>query len=137
MEHDDHRNDIKLPSDRVFGIFFSLVFGILSVYTSYRDWSALGFLFAAIAICFLLMAIFLDTKLHFLNIMWLKVGILIGKVTNPIILGFVFFGLFTPMSLFFKLRRRDELFLRKDIRSSYWKFRKPPSPNPNSFQEMF
>lgn len=137
MEYENYRKDIKLPSDRVFGIFFSSVFGIFSVYAAHREWNYFGLLFIVIALCFLLLATFSDTKLHFLNVMWFRVGVLIGKVTNPIILGFVFFGLFTPLSLLFRLRGRDELFLRKDIRSSYWKLRKPSSPTIKSFREMF
>jgi hypothetical protein len=137
VENDDYRKDIKLPSDRAFGIFFSLVFGILSVYAGYREWNNLALLLIPVSLSFFAIAVFCDTKLHFLNLMWVRVGILIGKVTNPIILGIVFFGLFTPLSLFFQLRGRDELILRKGPKSSYWKFREPPRPYIDSFKDMF
>jgi hypothetical protein len=136
MVYEDIRNEIKLPSNKSFGVFFASIFGILSTYFNYRGWSVVAIFFMTMAIIFLVLALLFDTKLHFLNIMWSKIGILIGKVTNPIVLGVVFFGIFMPMSLFFRTIGRDELFLRKRIKSSYWKTRKAPAQNSNTFKEM-
>ncbi|MDA9816626.1 hypothetical protein N9C42_00560 [Alphaproteobacteria bacterium] len=44
-------------------------------------------------------------------------------IINPIILGIIFFGLFTPTGLIIRLFKRDELNLRFVNKSSYWKLR--------------
>ena len=57
----------------------------------------------------------------------MKFGMVLATIINPIILGFIFLFIFTPIGLFFKLIKRDELGL-KVKKISYWK-------NPNSFNK--
>ena len=48
-------------------------------------------------------------------------GLLLGNIVNPIILGIIFFLLFTPISLMMKFFGRDELKLKNSSNSTYWK----------------
>ena len=47
-------------------------------------------------------------------------GEYIGKIVNPVILGFIFYFLLTPITIVTKFFGRDELSLRFHKRQSYW-----------------
>ena len=55
-----------------------------------------------------------------LNKLWMRFGRCLGKITTPIILGFIFFGLFAPLAIFFRVIGRDLLRLRTLKTVSYW-----------------
>ena len=64
-------------------------------------------------------------------------GILLGKIVSPIVLGLIFFVIFTPVSLFLKIIKRDELQLKKNNNKSYWKIREEKKFDPYSFKNQF
>ena len=47
-----------------------------------------------------------------LNKLWMKFGILLGMIISPIIMGIIFFVIFTPIAILMRLSGRDELRLR-------------------------
>jgi hypothetical protein len=61
----------------------------------------------------------------------------LGKIVSPIVLGFIFFIIITPVAIVTKLAGRDALKLRKQNVDSYWVDRSPPGPEPESFKEQF
>jgi hypothetical protein len=67
----------------------------------------------------------------------MKLGLLIGKVVSPIVLGSVFFFLFTPVGIVMRLAGRDELQLKLHGKTSCWKNRAPAGPEPTSFKNQF
>ena len=71
-----------------------------------------------------------------LNKLWMRFGQLIGIIISPIILGIIFFGIFTPYSLLMRLFGRDELQLKFGKRESYWKLRNQSIPLTN-FRKQF
>ena len=71
------------------------------------------------------------------NKAWYQLGLFLGKVVSPIVLGVIFFIVITPVAIVMKLAGRDALKLRKQNISSYWIDRKPPGPEPESFKEQF
>ena len=72
-----------------------------------------------------------------LNKGWMLFGLTIGKIINPIILGFIFFILITPVSLFFKVIGRDELRLKKINSKSFWVIRSLKKIPAESFKDQF
>ncbi len=68
----------------------------------------------------LLLTLIKPKTLTWLNKGWIRLGIILGKIMNPIILGIIFFGVFTPISIFFKFSGRDELKLKKYKKNSFW-----------------
>ena len=127
----------KLPSNRKFGLFFTLVFFLLFSYFNYKQKVELSYVFITSSILFLLLSIFSPKTLNLLNICWFKFGIILGKIINPIILGIMFFLVLTPISLFFKLISRDELNLKRKQKTSFW-IDKDKNFNKNkSFNDQF
>jgi hypothetical protein len=67
---------------------------------------------------------------------WMAVGFCIGFVVSKIILILIFFGLFTPVGILFKLIGRDELAVKKRNADTYWK-PLPPSTGSDEFKHLF
>ena len=112
-------NKIKLGSNRSFGIVFFIVFLIIAIYpllndNSIRLWSLI------IGIIFLILGIINSKVLTPFNILWMKFGLLLGKIVSPIVMGFVFFGVVTPISIIMKLLRKDLLNLKRNKKETYW-----------------
>lgn len=137
--HEDFRNQHELTgsSDRSFGLVFAGFFTIVGLWPlknglPVRIW-ALG-----LAAAFLVVSLTIPKILGPLNKIWTKLGILIGKITNPIVTAALFFGIFTPIAALLRASGKDLLRLRmdKDARS-YWIDRTPPGPEPPSMVNQF
>jgi hypothetical protein len=53
----------------------------------------------------------------------MKFGLFLGSIVSPIVLGIIFFGLFSPYGIIMRIMKRDELRLRKIDNESYWLYR--------------
>mgnify|MGYP001256947357 FL=1 len=113
-------NTIKIGSNRSFGIVFFIVFLIISLFplikgNDLRIWSLL------ISLMFLVLGFMNSSILGPLNKLWFKFGLLLGSFISPIVMGFVFFLVVTPIGLFMRLLGKDLLNLKKknNLRS-YW-----------------
>ena len=102
----------KLPSNHKFGFFFSTIFLLASLYSYYIDSEIMFYILGAICGIFLIITIINAKVLLPLNKLWMKFGILLSIIVSPIIMGIIFFGIFTPVSIIMKLLGRDELRLR-------------------------
>lgn len=130
-------DEIKGSSDRSFGFVFAAVFGLIGLYNlwhSGRAWPWLGLIAAA----FLAVALLRPAVLAPLNKLWMKLGLLLGAIVNPLVLGLLFFLVFTPMALIARLVGKDFLRLkRRPEAKSYWIVREPPGPEPASMKDQF
>ncbi len=87
---------------------------------------------------FLLAALLAPKVLTPLNRAWMAFALLLHKVTSPIILGVLFFVLFTPVALFMRLAKRDLMKRRFEPGAgSYWIPRSPAGPPPESLRDQF
>lgn len=124
-------------SDRSFGLVMAAAFAILAlvnVWHGGRLWpwmTAVAALFAAVALVY-------PAALHPLNRIWLKFGLLLHKVVNPIVMGVIFFGTVLPTGLVMRAAGKDPLRLRREPQaSSYWIVRQPPGPAPETMKDQF
>jgi predicted membrane protein len=109
----------NLPSNRNFGIVFFVVFFIISFWPLLNDgnikvWSVI------LAIFFLILGLLNSKILTPLNKVWYKLGILLGSVVSPFVMGIVFFAVVTPTSLLMKIFGKNLLGIKKDNKKSYW-----------------
>ena len=112
-------DDIKIGSNRSFGIVFFVVFLIIATYPltngdELRLWSLI------ISIVFLFLGLLNSKILNPLNKLWFKFGIFLGKIISPLIMGIIFFLVVTPIGLVMRLLNRDLLNLRFNNNGSYW-----------------
>ena len=130
--------NLKLPSNRKFGFFFTSVFALLGSYFLIESLNSAAYVLLALAMLFLLATLIKADALLPLNKLWMQLGLLLGMIVSPIILWIIFFGLFTPMSLLMKLFRRDELRLKLVAdRNSHWKKRNADDAQTNTFKHQF
>ena len=127
---------IELPSNRKFGFFFTFVFALVSAYFYYSVNLGWAYLFVAVASIFLLITLIKSDALLPLNKLWMRFGLLLGMVVSPIVLGIIFFGLFTPIAVLMRLKGRDELRLKFTHKSSHWVSRSEPIIS-ESFKNQF
>ena len=112
-------NDIKISSNRSFGIVFFIFFLIISIYPIFKDgnfrvWSLI------IAIIFLILGIINSKTLTPLNKIWFKFGLFLGKIISPIVMSIIFFMVVTPTSFFMRILGKDLLNLKYNNNKSYW-----------------
>ena len=116
---------IKLPTNRKFGLFFSLIFLLASFYSYYSGSEIIVYLLGGISGIFLIITLINADILLPLNKLWMNFGILLGKIINPIIMGVIFFGIFTPIAILMRVYGRDELRLNlKKKKQTHWINRK-------------
>ena len=130
-------SDVKLPSNRSFGFLFSVIFLTSAILLIINDIFISSYVTFTFGFLFFLIAILKADILLPLNKAWMMFGLLLGRVISPIVLGFIFFGLFTPYSLVMKLFGRDELRLKLVERTSHWKERSLNKSQTNSFKQQF
>tara|TARA_B100000579_G_scaffold388801_1_gene362186 strand:+ start:295 stop:705 length:411 start_codon:yes stop_codon:yes gene_type:complete len=128
---------LLLPSNRKFGIFFSAIFALISLYFLYEELNDYACAFFFISIIVILVALLKDDLLLPFNTAWIKLGNIMGTLINPIILSLIFFALITPISIVTYLFGRDELNLRTKNDTSFWKIRDAESYKPDSFTNQF
>ena len=136
-ENLDKEEEVKVSSDRSFGIVFTLVFLAVGVWVVSGGQSK-GWLFFVSAALFLVVAIARPSILGPLNRAWAKLGLLLGQVFNPILLGVVFFLVVTPMAVIRRLLGKDSLHLKSKANlESYWIDRSPAGPKFGSMTKQF
>ena len=112
-------NNIKIATNKSFGIIFFLFFIIVSIFPLFKEgniriWSLI------IAVIFLILGLFNSKALTPLNKIWFKLGILLGSFVSPIVMGVVFFVIVTPTSLVMRALGKNLLNLKKGNKKTYW-----------------
>ncbi len=95
----------------LFGLFFPFIF---STSIPYWPWIVSGI--------FLLLALLVPMKLAVIHKQWMMIGHIVGTINTIIILSIVFFFVFTPVALIFKVLGKDPMnrqFGDKSL-TSYW-----------------
>ena len=110
---------IKLPSNKNFGIVFSIVFLIVALWpllsqNDIRIWSLI------ISGIFLVLGLINSKLLLPLNKIWFKFGIFLGNFIAPIVMGIIYFMVVTPTGLIMKMLGKDLLNLKKNNKDTYW-----------------
>jgi hypothetical protein len=139
MAHEDltREQHVEGSSDRAFCLVFAGVFLLIALgplrHAHAPRWWALG-----VAAVFALVALVKPSLLAPLNRLWIKLGVLLGKVVSPIALGILFYGILTPVGAIIRLTGKDPLRLKLDPNAdSYWIVRKPAGPPPHSMTNQF
>ena len=112
-------DDTKIGSNKSFGIVFFIFFLLVSIYPlvnneNIRLWSLV------LSIIFLILGISNSKILTPMNKLWFKLGIFLGKIISPLIMGVIFFLVVTPIGFFLRIFGKDVLNLKYNDNKSYW-----------------
>ena len=112
--------NIKISSNRSFGIVFFIVFLFIALYPityseDIRIWSLI------ISFIFIILGLLNSKILTPLNKLWFKFGVILGKIVSPTIMGIIFFLVVTPIGLLMRLLGKDLLRLKYNKKdNTYW-----------------
>jgi hypothetical protein len=137
--HEVFTRDEKIiaGSDRSFGIVMAAAFAVV---TALNGWHA-GRLWpwtAGLSALLLVAALARPQVLNPLNRLWLRFGLLLHRVVNPVVMALVFYGAVWPTGLVMRWMGRDLLRLKLEPdAASYWIVRQPPGPSPETMRDQF
>src|SRR5436190_4305392 len=125
--HEDYSraHTVQPGSNRSFGLVMAGAFTVIGLLPMWRHlrprpW-ALG-----VAGAFLLLALVRPALLTPLNIAWTKLGLLLNKVTSPVLLAIVFYAGVLPTGLLMRALGKDPMRRTRDPKAtSYWIPRSP------------
>jgi len=126
-------NDLKLPSNRNFGIVFFVFFLFIFIYLFIKNENLITWPLVA-SLFFLSLGLLNSKILTPFNKIWFKFGFLLGKVVSPLVMGIIFFLVVTPTSFLMKIFKKDLLNLRFNNEKSYWIEKSEPT---NSMKNQF
>ena len=113
--------DIKLPTNKSFGLTFGTVFLIAFLYFFIKhDYFMFNITLLTISIIFYFLGFINSKILHLLNFIWFKFGIFLSKLISPLILGVIYFLVVTPTGITMRLLKKDLLGLKFNDKKSYW-----------------
>ena len=129
--------EIKVGSERSFGIVFAVVFAIVGLLPLWNG-GPLRLWALVVAGVFLLAAFAFPKVLRPLNLIWFRFGLLLHKIVNPLIMGLLFFLTVTPIALIMRIMGKDPLHRRFDSTAeSYWIEREPGEAPAETMRRQF
>ena len=114
---------MKKSSEKSFGIVFSVVFLIISLWPV-LDGNQIRLPWLIVSAVLLILSFLKPVLLKPFNLLWMKLGALLGKVVPPIVMLVIFFVIVTPIGIVLKIFKKDLLGLNFSDRKSYWLKRK-------------
>ena len=112
-------DEIKISSNRSFGIVFFIVFLLIALYPLLKD-NDLRIWSLVISFIFLILGLINSKILTPLNRLWFKFGLLLGRFMSPLIMGIIFFVVVTPIAIIMRLLKKDLLNLKYNKKETYW-----------------
>ena len=143
MTHASHHEpgtahqEIESSSDRSFGVTLGGALALLAAYWAWRgnDWWLYALAFALPLLC---LALARPGLLAPLNKAWTKLGLVIGAIVAPVVMGLIYFGVITPLAILARLVGKDFLRLESDASApSYWLAREQREPSAESLRDQF
>src|SRR6056300_1109689 len=114
--------NVNRSSNKEFGIVFSIFFFLVFVFLFFKS-GQISFLLLTFSLFILILELINSPILTPFNILWFKFGLFLGKIISPVIIGILFFGVVTPISLIMKVFKKDLLNLKFSDKETYWQTR--------------
>ena len=131
-----HDDDVQPGSNRTFGLVFAAFCALVG---GLKWWHAgMYWPWWIAAAAFLGLALAAPDTLAVPNRLWTKLGLLLSKIVQPVVMGALFFLTITPIGLLMRATGKDLLRLKRDsAAASYWIVRSPPGPPPDGMRKQF
>jgi hypothetical protein len=137
--HEDLKREDQTagPSDRKFGLTLGIILALIAVLklVERSDW---GIIWGVLAVALIGCGLLRPSLLSLPNTLWLKLGLLLHRIVNPIIMAVLFFGTILPIGLLMRAFGKDPLRLRLDkAADSYWLPRSDERPQSEAMRQQF
>ena len=138
--HETLRRDepVKGSSNRAFGLVIATALAIFGLWTFVFGGGDVRWWLVVPAIAFVAAALVAPQVLTPLNRLWTKLGLLMHRVVNPVVMAAMYYGVVTPTGLIVRALGKDLLKLRRDpAAASYWVTRDNPGSRGESMRQQF
>jgi hypothetical protein len=139
MTHENFSKEafVRIASDRVFGLVLCVAFAIPALLSRLHGKPVIAWPLAVSA-AFLILALLVPSILHPLNLFWTRLGLLISKVTTPLVTGLIFVLVFVPTGLIARVFGKIPLRLKGDPGvETYWVSKQLSEPPAKSMRNQF
>jgi len=137
--HEDLRREdaTSAPSERKFGLTLGALFALLALVKAVER-SPWSFVWGALAAVLIGGALLRPQLLSWPNQIWLKLGLLLHRIVNPVIMAILFYGTILPIGLLMRLFGKDPLRRRLDKNAaSYWLTRSDERSASEAMRQQF
>ena len=139
MTHENfsRTDEVATSSNRSFGLVMAGACTAFGLYPLVVDGRPHWWLLAPAGM-FLLLGLVRPDILGPLNFLWTRLGLFLGKLVNPIVLGLMYYLVISPIALVMKMIGRDPM-KRKFAPEleTYWQDKDPAGPSPDSMRNQF
>ncbi len=129
------------PTEKQLRQYGLMMAGVLSCFVAiffYKAWHTAGMALAVWVLFFLLLGLLAPLRLAPVYRIWMKFGLVVGNFNFKLILGLMYFVIFTPVRLVASLFRKDPLTRKiEPEKESYWHNCEPRSTDPKRFEKQF
>jgi len=136
--HEDYKRQVHSagPSDKSFGWVFTAAFLLFGLLPLRHHQPVRPALLVLSGLC-LLTTLIRPTLLHGANVVWTRLGLILGKIANPIVTGLLFYIVFTPAAIMLRWMGKDLLQLASDPKAeTYWIPRKETPAGSNMIDQF-
>ena len=134
MSHSD-------PTEKQLKQYGLMMAGVLSCFVGlflYKAWLTAAMALAVWVLFFLTMGLFAPSRLEGVYRAWMKFAEVVGNFNFKLILGLMYFIVFTPVRMVASLFRDDPLTRKiEPEKKSYWHDCEPRSSGPERFERQF
>jgi hypothetical protein len=124
-------------ANRSFGLLLVAVCAVLALLSFSRGGTAYV-AFGAAALVLAIVSLTMPRVLAPLRRGWMRLGHVLGRFLNPVVLGLSFVLVIVPAGLLMRMSRRDSLALRRaPSATSYWIKREATAPDAANLKEQF
>ena len=118
---------IELGSNRKFGWLVGGIFALLGAWLFHGGHAFSGLALLALGACLMLGAWLFSDRLTFLHRLWMKFGLLLHHIVNPLVMLLLFCSTIIPVGILMRLCAHDPLRRRFDRNAkTYWIERAAP-----------
>lgn len=128
-------DEVQPPSDRSTGLVFAAVALIVAVL--WRNQATVLWWGLGLAAAFGLVALIAPVLLRPLNILWFKLGRLLHRIVNPLVMFAIFAVVFVPAGALMRIWRDPLRSRRQPEVSSYWIDRRESTQAAGSMKNQF
>lgn len=101
-----------MPTNKKFGITFSIIFFLISSFFYFKSNTDFVYIFLSISLAILFLSFLYSSTLYIFNLLWFKFGSILSKYISPIILTFIFYGIFFPFSIFVRFNKIQKFWIK-------------------------
>jgi hypothetical protein len=132
-----NRDEATSPgSDRTFGLVMAAALALVSA-VNFHHSGRLWPWELVLAVLFLAAALLKASLLNRLNRLWMKFGLVLHRIVNPIVMGLLFYGTIWPTGIVMRMRGRDLLRLKREPSSDTYWIARAPGPQPETMRDQF